>query len=177
MSCVGSWGIRGVCGPCGLGPEWASPSLDSSLVPSPIPTQGALPTSPIIVTVGTGRGSRIQESISQPGLAWDRVESECVCLCMCVRVCSLGMTVSFGPVLWAPSSPHTSPLSEVVSGVSTGVSTSELFKPLLWQCGVAVDGLMLASLCHLQPREGGSGRPGGDPGQPRVLLPRSPRSQ
>lgn len=92
---------------------WASPSLDSSLVPSPIPTQGALPTSPIIVTVGTGRGRRIQESISQPGLAWDRVESECVCLRVCVRVCSLGMTVSFGPVLWAPSSPHTSPLSEV----------------------------------------------------------------
>lgn len=64
---------------------WASPSLDSSLVPSPIPTQGSS-TSPIIVTVGTGRGRRIQESISQPGLAWDRVESECVptCVCACV---------------------------------------------------------------------------------------------
>lgn len=117
-----------------------------------------------------GRGGE-QESTAQPGLSpgGEQVHVPvCVSLCMAV---GLAQPVS-------SEIPHASPLSEVLSGVFTGVSTPELFKRLpSFGDGAAVGEAEAWHLCGFWHRVGRCGGIGEEAGQPRVLLPRSPRSQ
>ena len=73
VHCILGWvvGDRGdVCGPSGLGPDVDSPqSLDSPIIPFPFPPPHKSHSVAMLREEGTGTGRRIQESISQPGLA------------------------------------------------------------------------------------------------------------